>query len=315
MGTLQGSNTSPYPTAPKAVPPVLSHARDIIEEWRPQVCEDILSELKSAARARFRKLCTCTMATHPPQAYQMQPLTAVAVRPIGAPPALFPPASQVHNQSLQICTHPGPSHYTPSRSGLFSRSEPTSSNEFWQRVNNLYIAASLAITLVLTFIMYKFAKWTAQKDFYELCLEIKSANQPLSNDCNAVLGQAFPRPPGIRRQADASFDPYEPSGWQALRDVPTSGIRNGLDVTTPSVVRSAEVVLFLVGSLFIVRKVFLFMNFRRISLSGHIISEMDCTTGLKELFLEEPFSVGAWEKEREKFFGTGAWTTRKEKIQ
>jgi hypothetical protein len=255
------------------------------------------------------------MATNPPQAYQMQPLTAVAVRPIGASPALFPPASQEHNQSLQIYTHPGPSYYAPSRSCLLSRPEPTCHNKFWQRVNNLYIAAGLAITLVLTFIMYKFAKWTAQKDFYELCLEIKSANQPLSSDCDAVLGQVFPRPPGIRRQADASFDLYEPSSWQALRDVPTSGVRNGIDATAPSIVRSAEVVLFLVGGLLIVRRVFLFMNFCRIRLSGHVFSEMDCTIGLKELCLEVPFSVGVWEQGREKFFEAGAWTKRKEKTQ
>jgi hypothetical protein len=165
--------------------------------------------------------------------------------------------------------------------------------------------------------MYKFAKWTVQKDFYELCLEIKSANQPLLRDCDAVIGQVFPRSPGIRRQADASFDPYEPSSWQALRDVPTSLIRNGLDAnaSAPSIVRSAEVVLFLVGFLLIVRRVFLFMNFRRIRLSGHTISEMDCTTGLKELCLEEPFLVGVWEQGLGKLFGASAWTTRKEKIQ
>jgi hypothetical protein len=101
---------------------VLSHTRDIVEERRPQVCEDILSELKSAARARFRKHCTCTMATHPPQAYQIQPLTAVACSSnrssAGALPSSFPRAQSIaanlHTSgTILLCTLPQRPTLTP----------------------------------------------------------------------------------------------------------------------------------------------------------------------------------------------------------
>ena len=86
--------------------------------------------------------------------------------------------------------------------GLLSRGPPEPTPSFLHKLNSVYTAMGLALTLVLTFITYRLSvlswqlsQWTAQKDFHELCLELKQATLPLSKDCNIALAEGLSLPP------------------------------------------------------------------------------------------------------------------------
>ena len=86
--------------------------------------------------------------------------------------------------------------------GLLSRGPPEPTPSFLHKLNSVYTAIGLALTLVLTFITYRLSvlswqlsQWTAQKDFHELCLELKQATLPLSKDCNTALAEGLTLPP------------------------------------------------------------------------------------------------------------------------
>jgi hypothetical protein len=86
--------------------------------------------------------------------------------------------------------------------GLLSRGPPEPTPSFLHKLNSVYTAIGLALTLVLTFITYRLSvlswqmsRWTAQKDFHELCLELKQASLPLSKECHTALAEGLTLPP------------------------------------------------------------------------------------------------------------------------
>ena len=125
------------------------------------------------------------------------------------PPSRPTAASMSHAQSMlnrnTVITYTGlyTSQSPQFHPGLLSRGPPPESTpSFMHKLNTIYTAIGLALTLVLTFITYRLSvlswrlsQWTAQKDFHELCLELKQASLPLSEDCNTALAEGLSLPP------------------------------------------------------------------------------------------------------------------------
>ena len=133
------------------------------------------------------------------QAYELQRLPTPA-RPTAA--------SMTHAQSMPnrnaIFTYTGlyTSRTSQFHPGLLSRAQPEPTPSFLHKLNSAYTAIGLALTLVLTFITYRLSviswqlsQWTAQKDFHELCLELKQASLPLTKNCNIALVEGLTPPP------------------------------------------------------------------------------------------------------------------------
>lgn len=137
------------------------------------------------------------MAT--PQAYELRTM------PMSARPAAV---SNGHIQSTMASTaivnYSGlyPPHSSRFHPGLLSRARPEPEASFLQKLNSVYTATGLALTLILTCITYRLSvlswelsQWTAQKDYHELCIELRQANLTLSEGCKTVLINGLARPP------------------------------------------------------------------------------------------------------------------------
>lgn len=86
--------------------------------------------------------------------------------------------------------------------GLLSPDRPATEASFLHKLNSVYMAVGLALTLIMTFVTYRLSvlswqlsQWTAQKDFHELCIELKQVNLTLSEDCKTSLADGLVQPP------------------------------------------------------------------------------------------------------------------------
>jgi hypothetical protein len=164
------------------------------------------------------------------QAYQLQTM----------PPAARQPALHRHNQAQsRHSTNTMMSMFYTTQSsqfhpGLLSRPQPASEPNFFHKLNSIYTAVGLAITLALTLITYRLnvlswqlSQWTARKDFLELCLELKQAELPLSGECSTALAEGLaPSPTFVSKRWLRSLPQPFPwcvgcpasDNWNGIRD-------------------------------------------------------------------------------------------------
>lgn len=143
------------------------------------------------------------MSTQHTYALQTLPPAATPSSPSSHQPHPTPSRTAIIPYST-LFPSPTP-HFHP---GLLSRPRPSASAIILHKLNVLYTAVGLAFTSALTFITYRLnvhswqlAQWTAQKDFLELCLELKQAELSLSNDCTRALAEGLePSPDFLSRR-------------------------------------------------------------------------------------------------------------------